>query len=212
MFPVMNAKPTDLLIPTASGHLEACFDEGTGATRAIVLCHPHPQYGGSMHDEVVGTVEAVARRHAFATLRFNFRGVGASTGRYDNGIGEVDDLLTALAWLRDRVAAMPIWLAGYSFGSNIVWRALERAGDVAGVVLVAPPVAMMDFGARPAPRATVTLIAGDEDDYVDAAALRRWAADASSSPRVEIIAGADHFFSGGHAELAKAAERAFGQG
>jgi len=208
MFPVMNAKPTDLLIPTASGHLEACFDEGTGATRAIVLCHPHPQYGGSMHDAVVGTVESVARRHAFATLRFNFRGGGDSTGRYDNGIGEVNDLLSALSWLRDRVA-MPIWLAGYSFGSNIVWRALDRAGDVDGVVLVAPPVAMMDFGARPASRAPVTLIAGDEDDYVDAADLRRWAAEASGSARVEIIAGADHFFSGGHSELAKAAERAF---
>jgi hypothetical protein len=165
-----------------------------------------------MHDAVVGTVESVARRHAFATLRFNFRGVGDSTGRYDNGIGEVDDLLTALAWLRDRVGTMPIWLAGYSFGSNIVWRALERAGDVNGVVLVAPPVAMMDFSARPASQAPVTLIAGDEDDYVDAADLRRWAADASSSARVEIIAGADHFFSGGHSELAKAAERAFGQG
>lgn len=209
MFPAMNAKPADLLIPTASGHLEACFDEGTGATRAIVLCHPHPQYGGSMHDAVVGTVEGVARRHGFATLRFNFRGVGDSTGRYDNGIGEVDDLLTALAWLRDRARGMPVWLAGYSFGSNVVWRALERAGDVDGVVLVAPPVAMMDFGARPVTKASVTLIAGDEDDYVDAADLRRWAAEASGSARVEIIAGADHFFSGGHSELAKAAERAF---
>lgn len=209
MFPPMNAKPTDLLIPTASGHLEACFDEGTGATRAIVLCHPHPQYGGSMHDAVVGTVESVARRHAFATLRFNFRGVGDSTGRYDNGIGEVDDLLCALAWLRDRVGTMPIWLAGYSFGSNVVWRAIERAGDVGGVVLVAPPVAMMDFSARPVAKAPVTLIAGDEDDYVDAADLRRWAAEAAGSARVEIIAGADHFFSGGHTDLAKAAERAF---
>jgi hypothetical protein len=211
MFPTMNTKPADLLISTASGHLEARFDQGSDATRAIVLCHPHPQYGGSMHDIVVGTVEGVARRHGFATLKFNFRGVGDSTGRYDNGIGEVDDLLTALAWLRDRAGTMPLWLAGYSFGSNVVWRSLERAGDVNGVVLVAPPVAMMDFSARPASHASVTLIAGDEDDYVDAADLRRWASEVSQSTRVEIIAGADHFFSGGYSELANAAERAFTQ-
>lgn len=209
MFPAMNGKPTQLLIPTPSGHLEASFDEGIDATRAIVLCHPHPQYGGSMHDTVVGTLEAAARRHGFATLKFNFRGVGDSTGHYDNGVGEVDDLLTVLVWLRDRVGGIAVWLTGYSFGSNVVWRAIERAGDLAGVVLVAPPVGMMDFGARPDSKATVTLIAGDEDDYVDAADLRRWAAEAADSARVEIIAGADHFFSGGYSHLTDAAERAF---
>lgn len=201
----------ELLIPTAPGHLEARFDAGAAATRAIVVCHPHPQYGGSMHDTVVDTIADVARRHSFATLKFNFRGVGESTGRFDNGLGEVDDLLVALAWLRHRVGALPIWLAGYSFGSNVVWRAIERAGELTGIVLVAPPVAMMDFSARPPSIARVTLIAGDEDDYVDAADLRRWAAAATSSATIEIIPGANHFFSGAYAELATAANRAFAE-
>ena len=91
------------MIPSPTGQLEAHFEQPAARTRAIVICHPHPQYGGSMHDAVVDTVEAVARRHAICNAAFNFRGVGASTGRFDNGVGEVDDLLAALAWLRDRI-------------------------------------------------------------------------------------------------------------
>ncbi len=198
-----------MMIPSPTGQLEAHFEQAASATRAMVICHPHPQYGGSMHDAVVDTVDAAARRHAFATLRFNFRGVGASSGRFDNGVGEVDDLLTALAWLRDRTQPFPVWLAGYSFGSNIVWRALERAGLVEGVLLIAPPVALMDFAARPASNAKLTVIAGDADDYVDADALshsgherpprqqtsRPCEARTTSSPDA-------------HTELARAVERA----
>jgi uncharacterized protein len=195
------------MIASPTGQLEARLEHSPSATRAIVICHPHPQYGGSMHDAVVDTVDSVARRHAFATLRFNFRGVGASTGRFDNGIGEVDDLLAALAWLRDETHGLPLWLAGYSFGSNVVWRSLERAGELRGALLIAPPVALMDFAARPATAAKITLIAGDEDDYVDAAALARWATDAAPNARIETIAGGDHFFSGGHQALAAAVER-----
>ena len=137
-------------IPSPTGQLEAHFEQPPSTTRAIVICHPHPQYGGSMHDAVVDTVDGVARRHGFATLRFNFRGVGASTGRFDNGVGEVDDLLAALTWLRDRSGTLPVWLAGYSFGSNIVWRSIARAGELGGALLIAPPVALMDFADRPA--------------------------------------------------------------
>jgi alpha/beta superfamily hydrolase len=197
-----------MMIASPTGQLEAHFEQAASATRAMVICHPHPQYGGSMHDAVVDTVDAVARHHAFATLRFNFRGVGASSGRFDNGVGEVDDLLTALAWLRDRTQPFPVWLAGYSFGSNIVWRALERAGVVEGVLLIAPPVALMDFAARPSSNAKLTAIAGDEDDYVDTDALSRWAREVAPAAHVETVRGADHFFSGAHTELGRAVERA----
>ncbi len=162
-----------------------------------------------MHDAVVDTVDGVARRHGFATLRFNFRGVGASTGRFDNGVGEVDDLLAALTWLRDRTGTLPVWLAGYSFGSNIVWRSIARAGELGGALLIAPPVALMDFADRPASPAKVTLIAGDQDDYVDGAALSHWAREAAPGATVETVRGADHFFSGVHAQLARAVEQAF---
>ncbi len=110
MFPTMKTNREESSIPTAAGHLEAVYTGNADATRAIVLCHPHPQYGGNLHDAVVETLDGAARRHGFATLKFNFRGVGDSTGHFDNGVGEVDDLLSALAWLRDRVGPMPCGL------------------------------------------------------------------------------------------------------
>jgi len=197
------------MIASPTGTLEALVDEAADATRAIVLCHPHPQYGGSMHDGVLDTVAAAARRHRFATVRFNFRGVGASSGRYDNGVGEVDDLLAVVDWTRAHVGAKPLWVGGYSFGSNIAWRALDRCGEVEGAVLVAPPVAMMDFSARPKSAPRLTIVAGDRDDYVDARDLDRWAKTAAPGARVVSLAGADHFFSGGYAALAKAIDSAF---
>jgi alpha/beta superfamily hydrolase len=111
---------------------------------------------------------------------------------------------------------MPVWLAGYSFGSNIVWRAIERAGELAGVVLIAPPVGMMDFSARPTAAVAVNIIAGNIDSFVDGADLQRWidaATPTTSAPpiAVDIIDGADHFFSGAYENLAHAVERALTQ-
>jgi uncharacterized protein len=199
--PVMIASPT--------GQLEALVAESPDDRRAIVLCHPHPQYGGSMYDGVLDTIDGVARRHRFATIRFNFRGVGASSGRYDNGVGEVDDLLAVVEWTRTRIGVKPLWISGYSFGSNITWRALDRSGAVEGVLLVAPPVAMMDFSARPNPLPPLTIVAGDRDDFVDANDLDRWARAAAPDARLVTLPNADHFFSGGHAALARAVDEAF---
>jgi uncharacterized protein len=137
------------MVPGPVGRLEGSFSEPAGATDAIVLCHPHPQYGGSMRDAVLDTIAAVADRLGMAQLRFNFRGVGASDGSFDRGVGEVDDLLFVLDWLRAQKRPTSIRVAGYSFGSSVVWRALDRAGALAGVLLVAPPVAMMDFPPHP---------------------------------------------------------------
>jgi alpha/beta superfamily hydrolase len=197
------------MIASPTGRLEAIVDEPPDAARAIILCHPHPQYGGSMHDGVLDTVAAVARRHRFATIRFNFRGVGDSSGRYDNGVGEVDDLLSVVDWTRARPGPKPLWIGGYSFGANVAWRGLDRCGDVAGVVLVAPPVAMMDFSARPSRPPKLTIVAGDRDDFVNADDLARWAATAAPAARIVTLAGADHFFSAGYAALAAALDTAF---
>ena len=197
------------LIASPTGHLEALVDDPADAARAIVLCHPHPQYGGTMYDDVLDTAAAVARRHRFATIRFNFRGVGDSSGRYDNGVGEVDDLLAVVDWTRERIGAKPLWVGGYSFGSNIAWRGLARCGDVEGVVLIAPPVAMMDFSARPSRLPNLTIVAGERDDFVDANDLGRWAKTAAPAARVIGLPGADHFFSGAYTGLAKALDEAF---
>ena len=196
------------LIASPTGHLEALVGESADDRGAIVLCHPHPQYGGNMYDGVLDTAAAVAHRHRFATIRFNFRGVGASSGRYDSGVGEVDDLLAVVEWTRARFGARPLWIGGYSFGSNVAWRALDRCGDVEGVVLLAPPVAMMDFSARPQRIPALTIVAGDRDDFVDAGDLDRWAKTAAPNARRVSLAGADHFFSGGYAALAQAIDGA----
>jgi hypothetical protein len=197
-----------LMVPGPVGQLEASYNEPTGSRGAIVLCHPHPQYGGSMHDAVLDTIADVATRLAIAQLKFNFRGVGASAGDFDRGVGEVDDLLAVLAWLRREIRPASIRLAGYSFGSNVVWRAIDRAGDLEHILLVAPPVAMMDFPPRPSPATPTTLICGDDDAFVAPPDLVRWAAQAAPAATIETIAGADHFFGGAHAALGKAVERA----
>lgn len=197
----------NVMVPGPVGRLEASYNEPAQADGAIVMCHPHPQYGGSMHDAVLDTIAAVADRLAIAQLKFNFRGVGESSGQFDRGIGEVDDLLAVLAWLRSEVGPSSVRLAGYSFGSNVVWRALDRAGDVKQVLLIAPPVAMMDFAPSPAATMPIGVICGDDDAFVAAPDLARWAKSAAPSATIETIAGADHFFGGAHRGLGDAVER-----
>jgi alpha/beta superfamily hydrolase len=160
-----------------------------------------------MHDAVLGTIAQVAGRLGIAQMKFNFRGVGASAGAFDRGIGEVDDLLAVLEWLRSQVRPTSIRLAGYSFGSSVVWRALDRAGELDTILLVAPPVAMMDFPPHPTMATPVGVICGDEDSFVAAPDLVRWAATAAPAATIETIAGADHFFGGAHVALGAAVER-----
>jgi uncharacterized protein len=197
-----------LFVPGPVGRIEASFSELDASHAVIVLCHPHPQYGGSMHDAVVDTVAQAAMSESIATLRFNFRGVGASDGSYDRGVGEVDDLLAVLEWLRSAERSERVLLGGYSFGSNVVWQALDRAGDLALVLLVAPPIGAMHYVTHPQMTIPVEIICGDADAFVGATELERWAAQAAPAAGVTHIAGADHFFGGAHDALAHAAARA----
>lgn len=176
-----------------AGALEARVEAG-GSDRWAILCHPHPLYGGSMHDAVLDTVATVLAEQDIGRVRFNFRGVGASDGDHDEGRGEADDLVAVRDWLAAEHAPEELWLGGYSFGSNVVWRARARIPEARRIVLIAPPVAAMDFAAPDdALAAQVTIVAGTEDAFVDLAVLRQW-----SAGRCEIrtVDGADHFFAG----------------
>lgn len=176
-----------------AGALEARVEAG-GSDRWAILCHPHPLYGGSMHDAVLDTVATVLAEQDIGRVRFNFRGVGASDGDYDEGRGEADDLVAVRDWLAAEHAPEELWLGGYSFGSNVVWRAHARIPEARRIVLIAPPVGAMDFAAPDdALAARVTIVAGTEDAFVDLAVLRQW-----SAGRCEIrtVDGADHFFAG----------------
>lgn len=174
--------------------LEACVTVPGGARAGVVLCHPHPLYGGDMEGPVVlRAAEACAARQ-LATLRFNFRGVGASTGKHDDGRGEQDDVHAALDELRRRLpAGSPVALAGYSFGAAVA-AAVAAHTPLAGLALIAPPARIM-----PPRPATVSgpflIVVGAEDQYCPAAS---WQAIREALPAVTltVIDGADHFFFG----------------
>lgn len=188
-------------IPGPAGALEARVEAG-GSGRWAILCHPHPLYGGSMHDAVLDTVATVLAERDIGRVRFNFRGVGASDGQYDEGHGEADDLVAVRDWLAAEHAPDELWLGGYSFGSSVVWRAASRVPEARRIVLVAPPVGAMDFAAPDeALTAEVTIVAGTADPFVDLDAVRRWAAGRCE---VHTVDGADHFFAGRWEALAEA--------
>ena len=182
-----------ITIPGPVGNLEARIEAGTNDQWAI-LCHPHPLYGGSMHDAVLETAADVLMERNIGTVRFNFRGVGASDGDHDEGRGEADDLVAVRDWLAAEHAPGELWLAGYSFGANVVWRARSRIAEARRIVLIAPPVGAMEFSPpNDAEAARVTVVAGDRDAFVDLDTLRAW-----SGGRCDIrtVDGADHFFGG----------------
>jgi uncharacterized protein len=186
-------------IPGPAGILDASHVAAAEPTEVqAVLCHPHPRYGGSRHDAVLEVVARVLLDAGIGVLRFNFRGVGGSAGRYDDGRGEVDDLLAAARWLRDTFPNDLQWAGGYSFGAWVTWQALNQALAVERALLVAPPVGAMAFATRPA-GVPVDAIAGSADAFVDLSALA-----ALPGVRIHVIDGADHFFAGHAGELADA--------
>jgi len=188
-----------------AGTLELTVDVRGGD--CAVLCHPHPLYGGSMHDAVLGIAEEAWQRQGGSSIRFNYRGVGASEGSFDGGNGEAEDAVCVANWVRTTLEAKTLTLLGYSFGAGVAWRAAATLDDIAQVVLVAPPMPSMDFPHRDAPR--TVLIHGDQDDFVDAALTAKWAAEQESA-RLITLAGADHFFSDADQALAAAFDTAFG--
>lgn len=162
-----------------------------------VLCHPHPLYGGSMYDGVLSMLDA-AMPH-FTTVRFNFRGVGNSSGEHDQGIAEVADVRELVAWLNDSANPPVKLLGGYSFGAVVAMNALNGL-DVEASVLVAPPVGMGT--GEPPEIEKLLVILGERDNIVDANTAETFFA----TGQVVRLAQADHFFGGADAELQGAVE------
>ena len=162
---------------------------------AVVITHPHPLYGGEMDHPVVTTLAGVYQRLGYSTLRFNFRGVGASGGGYGDGDGERDDVRAAAAYLAG-LGKTVTDLAGYSFGAWINLRLNPPLATVCRQLLVAPPVAFLDFGPVTTPPAELAVIVGDRDRMAPLSALRSLLPFWHSSPRLYVAPGADHFFFG----------------
>lgn len=165
-----------------------------------VVCHPHPLYGGTMDNKVTHTVARAMTECGAPAYRFNFRGVGASAGQYDHGIGESEDLLAVVAEGRRRFPGAALWLGGFSFGGFVALRAAPKAQPVK-LVSVAPPIARFELGQVSAPDCDWMLAQGDQDDVVPAADVLRWAGEQVRKPRLHVLSGAGHFFHGKLHEL-----------
>ena len=171
--------------------------------RAVVVCHPHPQYGGNMDNNVVVGVADALRAAGVATLRFNFRGVGGSGGRHGGGAEEVRDVEAAVAELGRRVPDVPVTLIGYSFGAAVGLRAGYRGlPGVRGLVGIAPPLAMLDMTFLADATLPVCLVAGDGDSFCGTRELQALAARIADAS-VAVIEGADHFFAGDEVRVAE---------
>ncbi|SRR5258708_1158564 len=186
--------------------LEGLLANPGGGAPAAVVCHPHPLYGGSMHNNVVEAILAAMWQAGYATLRFNFRGVGVSEGEHEGGPGEVDDAVAAMTFLlaqpavRQDSAAM----TGYSFGAMVALSAGYERAEIARIVAVALPLAMADARIPDGATKPMLLVSGDRDSYSPVVGLQALKAKIGDSARLEIIAGTDHFFGGCEAELSRA--------
>lgn len=164
-----------------------------------LLLHPHPQYGGTMNNRVVYQVYHSFTRRGFSALRFNFRGVGRSQGKYDEGLGELSDAAAALDWVQSCNPDAPYcWIAGFSFGAWIGMQLLMRRPEISGFISIAPPANMYDFTFLAPCPASGMILHGGADDVVPEPDVLKLAEKLSLQRGIEIdyrvIPGANHFF------------------
>ena len=159
----------------------------------IIICHPHPEHGGTMHNKVVTILERSMRELGLRTVRFNFRGVGESEGLYDDGYGETDDLFAVAEWVRRTRPDDSLWLGGFSFGSYITTRASLNL-DVGQLISIAPPVDRYAFESLHHPECPWLIVQGDEDEVVNVDIVNNWASKLKPPPELLIMQKADHFF------------------
>lgn len=181
--------------------LEGAFTPAAHPSRGggLVL-HPHPQYGGSMHNNVVETLLRALTSQGMAGLRFNFRGVGASTGQHDQGRAEQEDVLAAAAWLAERQPG-PLVILGYSFGSLVGAAAADRIKGLIAGVWAAPPLIMGPLPPWPRDAGPLLAAAGDRDQFTRLDELRAYMEQLGARGSLEILKQVDHFFMGGESVL-----------
>jgi uncharacterized protein len=205
-----------LFLEGPAGRLEALLNAGAAsATHAALVCHPHPLFGGTLHNKVVFHTMKALNSFGFPVLRFNFRGTGLSEGEHDQGVGEVDDVRCALDWL-DAEFHLPLVFAGFSFGSAIGLRAACPDGRVRAVIGVGTPVTpvaeateeprvyMLDF-LRECSKPKL-FISGARDKFSPRANLEELVAPLPEPKKLVLIEGADHFFEGRLREMREAIE------
>ena len=193
-----------LSIEGQAGGLEAIVeDTGLVNPSYAVLCHPHPLKGGTMDNKVVTTVARALRETGIPTVRFNFRGVGASAGVFDQGAGETADADAAASWGDRRWPGRTLVLAGFSFGGYIAWcLALERTPRY--LITVAPAIQRVETASNAVPQCPWLIVQGDADEVVDPAAVIDWVDGLRPRPKLVVLPGVGHFFHGRLSELRQA--------
>lgn len=184
-----------VVIPGPVGDIEGIVDRSAdGDVRQVaVVCHPHPQYGGTMTNKVVHMLARAFNDLGAVAVRFNYRGVGSSGGSYDEGNGETDDALAVIDWASNRWPDAQLWLGGFSFGGSIAIKAAVQR-PVHKLVTVAPAIARV--AVNDLPQVDWLLVQGDNDELVDAAHIQQWVASLASPPQLLLMPGVDHFFHG----------------
>jgi alpha/beta superfamily hydrolase len=187
-------KPLTLTGP--AGQIEALAEGPEHAPASVaVVCHPHPLHGGTMTNKVVHTLAKSFVAKGAVAIRFNYRGVGASAGKYDEGMGETEDTLAVIDWARQQWPEVPLWLGGFSFGGAVAIRAAAQR-PVQRLVTVAPAVDRVNVEGAELSSIAWLLVHGDKDELVDAAHVMHWARGLQHPPHIALLPGVDHFFHG----------------
>jgi len=187
-----------VLIPSTAIKLEGLLNiqEALPVKGGVILCHPHPQYGGDMYNSVITTAVESASQEGYSTLRFNFRGVGESEGSYDEGVGERRDVEAAIEFFcsKQKESNPLLILLGYSFGAWISLPIAVQDRRIKGMVAIAPPLEMYDFGFLEGCKKKKLIIVGNRDLYCPIPMLEKWYQKLEEPKSLTIIQGADHFF------------------
>jgi hypothetical protein len=190
----------EIILNGPEGRLEGRYQQSATPNAPIALMlHPHPQHGGTMNNKVVYSLYQAFQRRGFSVLRFNFRGVGRSQGKFDRGEGELSDAAAALDWLQSwNQNATQCWIAGFSFGAWIGMQLLMRRPEISGFISVAPPANVYDFSfLAPCPSSGL-MVQGDQDTVVPQEAVAKLVQKLSHQRGIKIdyrvVPGASHFF------------------
>lgn len=202
----MKRRVQSLFLPGPAGKLEALWEQPETARADLVAlaCHPHPLFGGTMHNKVVHHTARALQELGLAVLRFNFRGAGGSQGAHDHGRGEADDVRAALAWLEEQTPRAQVVLAGFSFGAWVGLRVGCEDRRVKTLVGVGLPANDSDFSYLSACRKPKLFVQGARDQYGSRENVEAIVARAAEPKKLVWVAAADHFFTG-HLEVLRRA-------
>ena len=203
----MSARTENMRILVGGIHLEARlgFDERAVPGPGVLICHPHPQFGGSMDNNVVWALFDTFAQGGYVTVAFNFRGVGRSGGRYEEGQGEVQDVFGVLDWLEElpETKGFGLGILGYSFGAWVGLRAAVRDPRVFCAGAVAPPLAMVPLDFLSELRSPLFVVSGDQDPFCPCHMVEPLASDQPGDRSWKILEGTDHFFWNRETEAAR---------